>query len=105
MKHSYLGAACIVAVTAVSAPAFAASGTGAGSYDPLALDRFIAQSMAEATALAAPAPSAIDLMQSDTPTIVAQETARFDSEGYLIGPDGKRVEQPLRPRWRVGVFR
>jgi hypothetical protein len=74
-------------------------------YDRLALDQYIGQSLAEQNAKSASVPSAIDMMQGQTPMIAAVETTRFDSEGYLVGPDGKRVEQPLRPRWRVGVFR
>lgn len=103
MKHSAFGAACILAVTA-SAPVFAAS-PGDAAYDPLALDAFITQSLATNAALPVEAPSAIDLLQNETPTIVAQDAQRFDAEGYLLGPDGQRVKVPLQPRWRVGVFR
>jgi len=36
---------------------------------------------------------------------LSQDASRYDSEGYLLGPNGERISKPLRPRWRVGVFR
>jgi len=103
MKRSDLGAVFVLAALVNSGSAMAA--TGEGVYDPYALDQFIAQSLAADAALTAQVPSAFELFDATEPTIVAQDAQRFDSEGYLIGPDGQRIMMPLKPRWRVGVFR
>jgi len=102
MKRSDLGAVCVLAVLTGAGSAMAATDD---AYDPYALDQFIAQSLAADAAMAAEVPSAFELFDATEPTIVAQDAQRFDSEGYLIGPDGQRIMMPLKPRWRVGVFR
>lgn len=36
---------------------------------------------------------------------VAQQKLRYDADGYIIGPDGKRIRPQIRVRWQIGVFR
>jgi len=98
MKLSTIGA--VLTVTVLGAAA-SASTTSEG-YDPLALDHFINAAL---TADSGAMPSGVQMMQSATPTVVAQQTQRFDAQGYLIGPDGQRIKPKLLLRWNVGVFR
>jgi len=100
MKHTHLGAACVLAVMAASGPALASP---ADAYDPMALDQFIAQSLAAGDALAGQGSQVVAPAQ--TGTMLAQEGPRADGQPFIVGPDGKRIDVPFRPRWRVGVFR
>jgi len=102
MKIGKIGSVCLVVAAAMAGSAQAASDGGA--YDPMALDQFIATSLA-GSAVSQAEPDLDTLLQPRSGTELAQDSQKFDSDGYLIGPDGKRILKPLKPRWRVGVFR
>lgn len=88
MTQSHLGTLCVLAVVASSGAVMAKPTT---EYDPMALDTYIASSLAAQETNA----------QAATP----QNAAQKDGKNYIIGPDGKRILLPMRTRWRVGVFR
>ena len=97
MKLSLLGMAAFSMIVG-SATLSSADTRG---YDPLALDHFAGANLAMVTSKAF-----LDPKQPGNDKLAfAGSDLRYDADGYLIGPDGKRAKKQMRIRWQVGVFR
>lgn len=99
MKLSLLGTAALAMVVGSTSLASADQ----RGYDPLALDHFVEANLAMTASKGLFGKKGSD--SASKKMTVAGNGLRYDSQGYLIGADGKRVKNQMRIRWQVGVFR